>query len=137
MIHRCELSSRVELLGSVPHKEVRNVLVKGHIFLNCSLTEAFCIAIVEAASSGLMVVSTNVGGVVEVLPKHMVHLADPTPESLVEKLQVAIPSSKNVQAQAFHNEISEMYNWMSIAKRTEKVYEKTMKKPRLTIRERF
>jgi len=48
----------------------------------------------------------------------MVHLADPTPESLIEKLQDAIPGSKNVQAQAFHNEISEMYNWMSIAKRT-------------------
>ena len=32
--------------GSVPHKEVRNVLVRGHIFLNTSLTEAFCIAIV-------------------------------------------------------------------------------------------
>jgi len=28
------------------------VLVKGHIFLNTSLTEAFCIAIVEAASCG-------------------------------------------------------------------------------------
>jgi len=51
----------------------------------------------------------------------MVHLADPTPESLIEKLQVAIPSSKNVQAQAFHNEISEMYNWMSIAKRTVRI----------------
>ncbi|KAL4471785.1 hypothetical protein ABPG72_008803 [Tetrahymena utriculariae] len=137
MIQRCGLVGRVELLGSIPHKEVRNVLVKGHIFLNCSLTEAFCIAIVEAASSGLMVVSTNVGGVVEVLPKHMVHLADPKPESLVEKLEIAIPASKNVPAQAFHNEISDMYNWMSVAKRTEKVYEKILKKPRPTIRERF
>ena len=45
------------------------VLVRGHIFLNTSLTEAFCIAIVEAAACGLMVVSTNVGGVPEVLPQ--------------------------------------------------------------------
>lgn len=54
----------------------------------------------------------------EVLPKHMVHLADPKPESLVEKLEIAIPNSKNVPAQAFHNEVSNMYNWMSVAKRT-------------------
>jgi len=62
----------VELIGAVPHKEVRNVLIRGHIFLNTSLTEAFCIAIVEAASSGLLVVSTNVGGITEVLPHDMV-----------------------------------------------------------------
>jgi len=45
------------------------VLVRGHIFLNCSLTEAFCIAILEAASAGLFVVSTNVGGVPVCHPK--------------------------------------------------------------------
>ena len=36
------------------------MLVRGRIFLNCSLTEAFCIAILEAASCGLLVVSTRV-----------------------------------------------------------------------------
>lgn len=40
--------------------------VKGDIFINASLTEAFCMAIVEAAAAGLMVVSTAVGGVPEV-----------------------------------------------------------------------
>ncbi|CAJ1436683.1 unnamed protein product [Effrenium voratum] len=59
---------RVELLGAVPHEDVQKVLVRGHIFLNTSLTEAFCIAIVEAAACGLLVVSTEVGGVPEVLP---------------------------------------------------------------------
>ncbi len=44
-----QLHDRVELLGAVPHKNVRDVLVRGHIFLNASLTESFCIAILEAA----------------------------------------------------------------------------------------
>jgi phosphatidylinositol glycan class A protein len=44
-------------LGALEHKDVRNVLVQGHIFLNTSLTEAFCMAIVEAASCGLQVKS--------------------------------------------------------------------------------
>lgn len=48
---------RVRLLGALEHKDVRNVLVQGHIFLNTSLTEAFCMAIVEAASCGLQVKS--------------------------------------------------------------------------------
>jgi phosphatidylinositol glycan class A protein len=42
------------------------VQLQGQIFVNASLTEAFCMAIVEAASAGLLVVSTRVGGVPEV-----------------------------------------------------------------------
>lgn len=36
-----------------------------YLFLRSSLTEAFCIAILEAASCGLLTVSTRVGGVPE------------------------------------------------------------------------
>jgi phosphatidylinositol glycan class A protein len=36
------------------------------LFCFSSLTEAFCIAILEAASCGLLTVSTRVGGVPEV-----------------------------------------------------------------------
>lgn len=44
-----QLHSRVRLLGTVPHDEVPSVLNQGHVFLNCSLTEAFCMALLEAA----------------------------------------------------------------------------------------
>lgn len=80
MREKHQLHDRVELLGSIPHSKVRDVLVRGQIFLNCSLTEAFCIAIVEAASCGLQVVSTRVGGVPEVLPNHMIRFAEPSAE---------------------------------------------------------
>lgn len=50
MREQYRLQERVQLLGAVKHEDVRDVLVQGDIFLNCSLTEAFCIAIVEAAS---------------------------------------------------------------------------------------
>lgn len=51
---RCGLQDRVELLGALEHCQIRNVLTRGHIFLNTSLTEAYCMAIVEAASCGLV-----------------------------------------------------------------------------------
>ena len=41
---------RVTLLGDVPHWRVRDVLAGGHIFLNTSLTESFCMAALEARS---------------------------------------------------------------------------------------
>ena len=43
----------MQLVGAVPHEQVRSLLVQGHVFLNCSLTEAFCMALVEAAAAGL------------------------------------------------------------------------------------
>ena len=59
------LRARVTLLGTVPHAGVCGVLQRAHIFLNCSLTESFCIAILEAACCGCLVVATRVGGVPE------------------------------------------------------------------------
>ena len=38
MVKREGLQEWVEFLRSVPHSMVRDVLVRGHIFLNCSLT---------------------------------------------------------------------------------------------------
>ncbi|CAG8450479.1 15007_t:CDS:2 [Funneliformis mosseae] len=119
------LHDRIELLGAVMHHEVRNVLTKGHIFLNTSLTEAFCIGIVEAACCGLLVVSTKVGGVPEVLPKHMIIFAKPEEDDLVNAVARAIEMIrlKEVIPIKFHDEIKEMYSWVNVAERTEKVYD--------------
>ena len=55
MIEKYQLHDRVEMLGAVPHNQVRNVLTRGHVYVNPSLTEAFCIAIVEAACCGILI----------------------------------------------------------------------------------
>src|SRR5687767_5222429 len=52
LIEHHQLQDRVTLLGAVKHEDVRDILVKGDIFLNSSLTEAFCMAIVEASACG-------------------------------------------------------------------------------------
>eukprot|EP00668_Euglena_longa_P012395 GGOE01014843.1.p1 GENE.GGOE01014843.1~~GGOE01014843.1.p1 ORF type:complete len:464 (+),score=155.05 GGOE01014843.1:137-1528(+) len=124
MIERNSLYDRVELLGEVPHADVKHVLRRGQIFLNCSLTEAFCIAIIEAASCGLLVVSTRVGGVPEVLPQDILLLAAPNPQSLVEAIQEGIAKVRSVSPWDFHERVSKMYSWDDIARRTEVVYNK-------------
>ena len=78
VIERNRLQNHVTLLGPIKHDKVRDVLVMGDIFLNSSLTEAFCMAIVEAAACGLQVVSTRVGGIIEVLPKELIWFAEPS-----------------------------------------------------------
>lgn len=93
------IQDKVTLLGALEHSKVLEVLRSGHIFLNTSLTEAYCMAIVEAASCGLQVVSTRVGGIPEVLPPELIHLTDATVQSLYDGLMVAIQSLQNERNQ--------------------------------------
>jgi phosphatidylinositol N-acetylglucosaminyltransferase subunit A len=113
-------------------------MIRGDIYLHPSLTEAFGTVIVEAASCGLYVVATAVGGVPEVLPPHMTIFSKPeedgppprTPShktnmtDLIRATTQAISTlrRKAVNPKLFHQEIRNMYSWNDIALRTEKVY---------------
>ena len=127
------IADKVELLGGLHHSQVRDVLCRGHIFLNTSLTEAFCIAILEAASCGLLCVSTNVGGIPEVLPPNMIQLAPARPKPLIEKLEIAISKCKSIQSTKMHETVKKLYSWNKVADQTEEVYYNVIKQPRLSI----
>ncbi|CAI6365237.1 unnamed protein product [Macrosiphum euphorbiae] len=119
------IGEQVTLLGSLEHSQVCNVLNRGHIFLNTSLTEAYCMAIVEAASCGLKIVSTRVGGIPEVLPPELIILTEPNVPSILQGLYKAINqvnSELGVPPIECHQRVQSLYNWMNIAKRTEIVY---------------
>lgn len=125
VIERLMLQDRVELLGSIRHEEVRDVMVRGHIYLHPSLTEAFGTVIVEAASCGLYVVCTRVGGIPEVLPRHMTTFAKPEEDDLVRATGIAIAKLRSgiVKTERFHDQVKMMYSWTDVAQRTERVYD--------------
>jgi len=127
------LHDRVRLLGNLPHEDVIHVLEKGNVFLNLSLTEAFGMAMLEAASVGLLVVSTCVGGVPEIFPRLArqsnkdeigMILCAPKASSVLSAIDQALSflprTPKQVRKQ--HNLVKVAYNWENVASRTEKVY---------------
>ncbi|KAI0727454.1 transferase [Fomitopsis betulina] len=118
------LQDRIEILGPVRHNDVRDVLIRGSIFLNTSLTESFGIAILEAACAGLYVVATRVGGVPEILPEDMISFANPDEDDVVRAMTEAIDIVSNGQHDPVHahDRVKEFYDWMSVAERTERVY---------------
>ncbi|KAK5297023.1 Phosphatidylinositol N-acetylglucosaminyltransferase GPI3 subunit [Cryomyces antarcticus] len=125
MLERRVLQDRVELLGPVRHEEVRDVMVRGHIYLHPSLTEAFGTVIVEAASCGLYIVCTRVGGIPEVLPPHMTTFAAPEEDDIVRATGEAIGKIRGnrVRTERFHEQVRVMYSWTDVARRTERVYD--------------
>ncbi|KAJ1517806.1 hypothetical protein HMI55_005862 [Coelomomyces lativittatus] len=134
MRERYILQDRVTLLGSIRHDQVRDVLVQGHLFLNTSLTEAFCIGIIEAACAGLHVVSTKVGGVPELLPSDMITFAQtPSTQALLEAITLALQKWASVNPYLNHERVSQMYSWQNVALRTEIVYTSIMNSARPTL----
>ncbi|EWC76260.1 hypothetical protein C923_03103 [Plasmodium falciparum UGT5.1] len=106
MREKYHLHNSVVLLGKVKQENVKNILQTGHIFLNTSLTEAFCIAIIEAASCGLLVISTDVGGISEVLPHDMMILAKPNHIELCKAVDKALKIVQKVDSNLFHERVN-------------------------------
>jgi phosphatidylinositol glycan class A protein len=131
MRERFALQHRVEMCGTIRQGEVQNHLNRGEIFLNASLTEAFGTGIVEAASCGLFVVSTKVGGIPEVLPPDMIHLTMPEEDDIVRVTMNAIKHIRSGKHDpvSYHQAVTKMYSWSDTAKRVEAVYYEAMERP--------
>lgn len=137
LVKKFNLDNRVELLGFVPNYQVCSVLNRGHIFLNTSITEAFCIAALEAASSGLLVVTTNVGGTPEVLPHEFMLLCEPNADSLFHNLEKAIAVVKDISPSEIHEKVKKYYSWRKVADRVEKIYFKVLDEPKVRSKYEF
>ncbi|KAF3453000.1 hypothetical protein FNV43_RR03433 [Rhamnella rubrinervis] len=81
-----------------------------------SLAEAFCIAILEAASCGLLTV----------LPGDMTVLAKPDPSAMVQGIKKVISILPKIDPQIMHNRMKELYRWHDVARRTEIVYDRAL-----------
>ncbi|CAI8496074.1 unnamed protein product [Hanseniaspora opuntiae] len=135
MIEINNLEERIELIGSVPHEKVRDVMIRGDIYLHCSLIEAFGTVLVEAASTGLVIVTTTVGGILEVLPDDMaVYCHELTSKCIIDGVNKGIQKFQSLKQKQnanddipfqwkFHKKIKELYNWENVAIRTAHVYD--------------
>lgn len=55
----------VRINGAIEHRDVPEVFARGDIFLNTTKYESFGVSLVEAAASGLCIVSTNAGALAD------------------------------------------------------------------------
>lgn len=64
-MYQLGINTRVHLMGALSSKETRNYFLKADIYLQPSVSEGFCNAVLEAQSSGIPVVCTDAGGLPE------------------------------------------------------------------------
>ena len=86
--------------------------------------------------SGCKIVSTNVGGIPELLPMEYGYFVDPTVEAVVDALRKCLRDCEN--SKVIHplprtesvNEILSVYNWNTVCLRLMGVYDQVMKIPK-------
>ena len=67
MIQELHLTEKVSLVGRVPHNKIVDYYHNSDVFVLSSFTEGIPIAMLEAMSTGLPVIVSNVGGVCEIV----------------------------------------------------------------------
>ena len=64
-INQLELNDKVELIGDISHKHIKSYYNKSDIYLQYSIQEGFCNAVLEAQSMGVLVIVSDALGLKE------------------------------------------------------------------------
>lgn len=65
--YRLNIQDRVKFLGELDREEIQKKLLTADIYFQPSLTEALSVALIEASYFGLPIVSSNIGGIPEII----------------------------------------------------------------------
>lgn len=103
--HQLGIRDQITFTGKLSHQEVKNKLDTTEIYLQYSIQEGFCNAVLEAQSMGLLCIVSNAEGLAEnvldtktgwVVPKR-------NPETLAEKIRkvIALPEAEKARIRTF------------------------------------
>jgi glycosyltransferase involved in cell wall biosynthesis len=109
------ISDRVQLLGAVSARSVRSELSRAHVFALASHAEPLGVAIMEAMSMGVPVVSTKAGGVAELVEDGVSGLlVEPgSPDLLAEAVRRVMqgPTLSRNLSEAGHRRVEASFNY--------------------------
>lgn len=111
--------------GYVPEDKKRELLALGSIYVLPSQAEGLPIAILEAMASGNAIISTEVGGIPDVIKNENGRLIPPTdPVRLTEELSSLMSSPEETRSLGENNreKIEEDYNWQEVSQTMYNIY---------------
>ncbi|MFL0194607.1 glycosyltransferase [Clostridium sp. WILCCON 0269] len=123
-----KISSKVTFTGNIDNTKVSDYINRMDIVCIPSLSESFGVAAVEACACGRPVVSTNVGGLKEIVfDDYNGYTVDPcNSELLKEKLKILIENEDKVKSFSVNARklVEEKYNWIENARIMKNLYDK-------------
>lgn len=125
-VNRMKLNDRVLFLGYIDRKELPKYLQISDIFVRPSITEGFGISFIETMASGLPVIATKVGGIVDFIfnNKTGVFCEVNNPKDIANKIQLIL-NDNNLKNELISNSlklISEKYDWNTVSSNMRKIF---------------
>lgn len=117
-----KIEKYVTFTGNI--KNVDEILKKSDIFILSSITEAFPVSIIEAMSYGLPIISTNVGGIKEVIENNGILVQSQDKNQLIKAMFTMI-NNAGLRMQYSKNSIEKSYEFSTdkIVKQYSEVYD--------------
>ena len=118
-----QLINKVSFTGLLEGQALADELASGDFLVLSSNYENMPVVILEALASGLPVVSTNVGGIKEMIDDTKGILVEPrNQETLAEAIIKMIETYKNYDANYLRNSVIEKYGYESVGRFLDKMY---------------
>ena len=136
MAERLEIAGSVRFLGKLPHEQLPEYYAAADLFVGPSVvdrsgdTEGLGVVFIEAASAGLAIVGTSVGGISDVLIHEVTGIAvEPDqPDALanaIERLLGDEPLRHKLGAAARQHALSQ-FSWSQVAGRFSSIFRKVL-----------
>lgn len=110
---------KVSILGGIPNKEVHNFYKISDIFINCTLEEGFPRVLIEAMACGLPTVTTDAGGIKDILGENQLEYMTGTTDldKFSKKLidMAKLPSSDLERLRNENLEVTKRYSTKKVA----------------------
>ena len=118
-----QLINKVSFTGLMEGQKLADELSSGDFLVLSSNYENMPVVILEALASGLPVVSTNVGGIKEMIDDTKGILVEPrNKEALAEAMIKMIETHKNYDANYLRNSVIEKYGYESVGRFISRLY---------------
>jgi len=131
-VRKNSLNQNVKILGPKSSNEVRTLLKKSDIFLSSSISEALPVSIMEAQSSGLPIIATDVGGVKELIinQKNGFIVSPLNSEEIYKKLSWMINNKNKWKklGKVGRRNVEKKYDINILNKKLEKLFYNSLKK---------
>ncbi len=121
------ISDRVRFIGEVPNQEIPKYLKAADCFCLPSIKEGFGIVILEAMATGIPVIASQVGGIVDIIQHEKNGLLVPAKASYAISRAILEIQQNPTLAQTITQSAQKTlknYNWNNITEQLYKVYER-------------
>ena len=129
LISRLNLEEKISFRSGLSQSEVVSLYSSSHICVIPSLYEGFGFGAGEAMACGLPLISTQSGGLKEVIGQEAVIIEAASSEAIIKAVKDLFSNKEKQLAlsRAGRTRMEKEFNWMKAAEAYEKIYSKTIK----------